>query len=218
MGENGITEDIKKANAFILIKRYPNGFQRLDYKFSAPLQMLRTYADSTLKVLEGNYYEYDENGAITVSGFYHNNLKENDWYYYNDTAKVIREEKYEAGVLVKTINPDTIKDKEKDDDMAIKNVEKEAVFGKKESDWNKYLSKNINGDVSEKSVNGGNVVVMFVVNKAGKCVDVHLEKSVEFVLDEEALRVIEKSPLWEPAIQKGRKVNAYRRQPVTFVK
>lgn len=217
VGENGITEDVKKANAFILIKKYPDGFQRLDYKFSAPLQMLRTYSDSTLKVLEGNYYEYDVNGAITVSGYYHNNLKEKDWYFYDDTAKVIREEKYEAGVLIKTINPDTIKNKE-DNELAIQDVEKEAIFGKKPTDWGKYLSKNINGEVSAKSAYGGTVVVTFVVNTSGKCVDVHLQKSVEFVLDDEALRVIEKSPLWESAIQNGRKVNAYRRQPLTFVK
>lgn len=68
------------------------------------------------------------------------------------------------------------------------------------------------------SVKGGNVIVMFVVNTSGKCVGVHLEKSVEFVLDEEAIRVIEHSPLWQPAIQNARKVNAYRRQPVTFRK
>ena len=43
-------------------------------------------------------------------------------------------------------------------------------------------------------------------------------KSVEFVLDEEAIRVIEKSPLWQPAIQHGKQVNAYRIQPIGFVK
>jgi protein TonB len=61
-------------------------------------------------------------------------------------------------------------------------------------------------------------VVRFVVNKNGECVNAHLDKSVEFVLDEEAIRVIEKSPLWHPANQDGRLVNAYRRQPITFVK
>lgn len=217
VGDNGITEDIKKAHSFVLVKKYPDCFQRLDYKLNAPLQKLRSYSDSTLTVLQGNYYEYDANGAITIKGHYQNNLKDDYWYYYNDTAKVIREEKYLAGVLIKTINPDTIKNKE-DNDIAIKNVEEEARFGKRESDWGQYLSKNINGDVAAGSVEGGNVIVMFVVNTDGKCVDVHLEKSVEFVLDEEALRVIENSPVRHPAIQNARKVNAYRRQPLTFVK
>jgi protein TonB len=34
---------------------------------------------------------------------------------------------------------------------------------------------------------------------------------------EEAMRVIKKTKNWIPAIQNGRNVNAYRRQPITFV-
>jgi hypothetical protein len=45
-----------------------------------------------------------------------------------------------------------------------------------------------------------------------------LRKSVEFVLDEEGMRIIEKAPLWEPAMKDGVKLNAYRIQPITFVK
>jgi protein TonB len=41
---------------------------------------------------------------------------------------------------------------------------------------------------------------------------------VEFVLDDEAMRVIEQSPLWQPAFQDGKNVNAYRVQPFTFIK
>jgi protein TonB len=59
---------------------------------------------------------------------------------------------------------------------------------------------------------------MFIVNRDGKCIEVHLKKSVEFVLDQEAIRVVEQSPLWQPAVQDGKNVNAYRVQPLTFVK
>jgi protein TonB len=34
---------------------------------------------------------------------------------------------------------------------------------------------------------------------------------------QEAVRVIKKTKNWTPAIQNGRNVNAYRRQPITFV-
>jgi protein TonB len=217
VGDGGITENIKEAHSFIVIKRYPKNFQRLDYKMSAPLERLRTYADSTLTVLEGNYYDYDRNGRIKISGSYTNNLKDHDWFYYNDTGKVILEEAYDAGVLVSTINPDTVKDSTLKK-TAIKTVEKEATFGRGDRDWIRYLSGNLNADIAANSVRGGEVRVMFVVNKEGKCVDVHLKKSVEFVLDEEAIRVIEKSPKWHPAIQNGKIVNAYRVQPITFTK
>jgi periplasmic protein TonB len=36
-------------------------------------------------------------------------------------------------------------------------------------------------------------------------------------MEEEAIRVIKKGPDWVPAIQNGRNVKAYRKQPITFV-
>jgi TonB family protein len=217
VGEKGITENIKDANSFILVKKYPNSFQRLDYKLYAPLQKLRTYSDSTLLNLQGNYYEYAANGTLYKSGYYTDNEKDKDWYDYNDTGKVILEEKYEKGILIKKMNPDTVK-KELPEKESIKKDEREATFKKDQREWLKYLTKNLNTDAGLQSVKGGQVKVAFKVNTEGKCEDVYLRKSVEFVLDQEAIRVIEKSPLWQPALQDGKTINAYRVQPITFSK
>jgi protein TonB len=35
-------------------------------------------------------------------------------------------------------------------------------------------------------------------------------------MEEEAMRVIKRGPKWNPAIQNGRQVKAYRKQPITF--
>ncbi|MEQ1678624.1 MAG: energy transducer TonB, partial [Chitinophagaceae bacterium] len=35
-------------------------------------------------------------------------------------------------------------------------------------------------------------------------------------MEEEAMRVIKKGPKWTPAVQNGRQVKAYRKQPITF--
>ena len=217
VGKNGITENVKEATSFILVKKYPDRFQRLDYIMHGPLVKLKTYSDPDLKILEGGYYEYDANGAVQRSGYYSNNLKAKSWYTYNDTGKVVLEEKYELGILVKAINPDTVK-KEEVTPNTIQKVEKEASFQNGDKDWIKYLRTNLKADVALNSVKGGTVRVIFVVSKTGKCTDVYLKKSVEFVLDEEAIRVIENSPLWNPAIQNDRIVNAYRVQPLTFIK
>jgi periplasmic protein TonB len=217
VGDDGVTENIKKAHSFIVIKKYPEGFKRLDYKRGAPLQRLRSFTDSTLTVLQGNYMEYWQNGYASISGYYLNNVKEKDWYYYNEEGKETLKEKYENGILISSLKLDTVK-KETGKKDSLKPGEVEAIFKKGDAGWIKYLSKNLNSDVASQSVKGGTVVVRFVVNKNGECVNAHLDKSVEFVLDEEAIRVIEKSPLWHPANQDGRLVNAYRRQPITFVK
>jgi protein TonB len=61
------------------------------------------------------------------------------------------------------------------------------------------------------------VVVQFVVDKEGKISDVKAMTSHGFGMEEEAVKVIRKGPNWVPAVQNGRNVKAYRRQPITFV-
>lgn len=216
VGKNGITTKIKEAQSFVVVKKYPDGFKRLDYPVHAPLKKLRSYSDSSLTVLQGAYYEYATDGAIAISGYYENNLKHKDWFTYDDTGKVILIEKYNNGLLTETINPDTVK---KDTaDKKLKPGEKEAIFKGGGKNWIQYLTRNLNADLAQNSVRGGTLKVAFKVNTDGKCVDVFLRKSVEFVLDEEGMRIIESSPLWEPAMKDGVKLNAYRIQPITFVK
>ena len=67
-----------------------------------------------------------------------------------------------------------------------------------------------------RSVKGGTVRVLFIINTDGQVSNTKLKKSVEFVLDEEALRVFRNSPPWIPAFQNGKTVRAYRLQPITF--
>jgi hypothetical protein len=213
--KGGVTENREEAYSFIAIKKYPGYLQQLHYKIAGPLQKVESFSDSTFTVLQGSYYEYDVNGRITISGYYQNNVKEKDWYYFDDTAKVIKEEKYKAGILIKTINPDTVKEEKPRGKISAKG-EREATFRRGNRDWIKYLSENINPDAGSESAKGGEVRVGFTVNTMGKCVEVYMRKSVELVLDEEASRVIESSPAWIPALKKGKKINAYRVQPLVF--
>ena len=144
-------------------------------------------------------------------------LKEKTWSIYNDTGKIVLQKKYLNDVLIETIDPDTIKKADESSDLLSKD-EREATFGKRDGDWMKYLLKNLKANVAENSVSGGQVRVMYVVDTIGRCIHITLKKSVEFVLDEEAKRLIYTSPLWNPAYQKGKKVKAYRIQPITFIK
>lgn len=216
VGNKGITQDIKEATSFVIVKRYPeNVFERLDYKMSSPLTKLRTYSDSNLSSLQGLYLEYFPDGNLQVRGHYGNNMKQHDWSYYNDTGKVILTKTFVDDNLIKTENPDTLPKKK---DTLENKDNKEASFKGGMKAWIKYLQTHLNADVGRLSIKGGTVRVQFRVTKEGSIADVHLKKSVEFVLDEEALKVIRTAPNWIPAYQDGKIVNAYRAQPITFIK
>ena len=36
VGPDGITDDIKKAESFVVVKQFPDYFERLDYKMAGP--------------------------------------------------------------------------------------------------------------------------------------------------------------------------------------
>jgi GldM C-terminal domain/Gram-negative bacterial TonB protein C-terminal len=99
-------------------------------------------------------------------------------------------------------------------------VEIEASFPGGETNWRKYLEKKLNPNVP---VNNGapvgkyTVYVQFVVDKEGNIKDVKALTNNGYGMEEEVMRIIKIGPKWVPAIQDGRKVNAYRNQPVTFL-
>lgn len=62
----------------------------------------------------------------------------------------------------------------------------------------------------------GTVQVNFVIDKDGKVRDVEVVKSVDPLLDAEAVKVISASPKWRPARVNGQKVNSSMTLPVEF--
>ncbi|MGE9314846.1 energy transducer TonB [Niabella sp. CJ426] len=110
--------------------------------------------------------------------------------------------------------------------VEAKPVEKEPeVFTKVEVDakypgnWRSFLERNLDGQVAvDNGASPGTytVIIQFIVDVAGNVSDVKALTSVGFGMEQEAVRVIKKSGKWNPAIQNGREVKAYRKQPITF--
>jgi len=101
-------------------------------------------------------------------------------------------------------------------------VEVEAKFPGGERKWIQFLERNCNAQVATEhgaGVGRYQVVLRFIVDEDGTVSDIRALSSTGFGTEEEALRVTRKaaSMKWEPAIQNGRKVKAYRTQPFTFV-
>lgn len=109
--------------------------------------------------------------------------------------------------------------KEEDENKIFDKVEIEASFPGGDSKWRQYLERNANGQVA--TDNGApegtyTTLVQFVVDKEGNISDVRAMSNHGYGMEEEAIRVIKKGPKWTPAVQNGRQVKAYRKQPITF--
>lgn len=62
----------------------------------------------------------------------------------------------------------------------------------------------------------GTVIVHFVIDTNGKISEAHVHESVHPVLDEEAVRVVMKSPKWKPAKKDGKPVKVSYTLPIVF--
>lgn len=107
-----------------------------------------------------------------------------------------------------------------DEGTVFTSVQIEAEFPGGSAAWTRYLQKSLDGfNAGENGAAPGKyqVVVRFIVSKDGTISDVTPETSFGYGLEEIAVKCIKKGPNWKPALQNGKNVNAYRRQPITFV-
>lgn len=117
-------------------------------------------------------------------------------------------------------------DSTKLDDRIFTNVEVEAGFTGGDDGWRKFLMANLEMNKISKKIKipkgetevKETVIVKFIVSINGTISNVSVEnEDCHKLFKAEAIRVITSSPPWIPAQQNGRKVNAYRRQPITFL-
>jgi len=118
----------------------------------------------------------------------------------------------------------------KDNSVIFEQVEKEAEFPGGIKAWISYLENNFKVDsVSEivwkklpakvKRQSGTikiTAIVQFIVCKDGSLCEIKTINDVPDAFKAEAERLVAESRIWEPAEQNGRKVKAYRKQPITL--
>lgn len=95
-------------------------------------------------------------------------------------------------------------------------VEIDAKF---DGNWEKFLLRNLNAQTPvDNQAPPGNykVLVQFVVDIDGTVSDIKPLTNLGYGLEQEAIRVLKKAKKWDPAIQNGRQVKAYRIQSITF--
>jgi periplasmic protein TonB len=95
-------------------------------------------------------------------------------------------------------------------------VEIESEFPGGPSAWLKYLNSHLTypNKAVRKRIQG-TVLLQFIVDKEGRISELRA-LSGDPILEEAALKAMEDSPRWIPAIQDGRAVKSYKKQPIVF--
>jgi beta-lactamase regulating signal transducer with metallopeptidase domain len=105
------------------------------------------------------------------------------------------------------------------DNKVFEKVEVSPSFPRGDQAWRRYLERNLQG--FNPSKNGApkgayTVYIKFVVDENGYISDVIPLTKHGYGMEEKVIEIIKKGPKWVPAVQNGKNVKAYRKQPVTF--
>jgi TonB family protein len=173
-------------------------------------------ADSAEYSYDGKavYISWFDDGSPSSAGRLVNNKKEGAWQYFHKNGKNAALEKYQQGNLVSRIYYD-----EKGIQLTdTSNRDQRAVFRGSEIKWRNFLENNLEFPRHVKLVNTDiiTVVLAATINEEGNVEDVYVEIPFDPKFDDEALRVMKKSPKWSPAIDHNRNVKSHIRQPISF--
>jgi protein TonB len=86
------------------------------------------------------------------------------------------------------------------------------------SAWSKFIEKNLRYPYAAQDAGiQGKVFVSFVVEKDGSISDVKVSKGIGYGCDDEAVRVIKKSPRWKPGVQNKKFVRVRYHMPISYL-
>jgi len=123
-------------------------------------------------------------------------------------------------IIIKTkesVKADSLKKKEDKENFIYHVIEQMPVFTGGERGLMNFISRNLKYPAeSFKNKEQGKVVLRFVVTKTGRVEKAEVIRSVSFLLDREALRVVKMIPDFIPGKQNGKNVNVYYTVPISF--
>jgi hypothetical protein len=220
---------------------YENGNKkRTEHYNKKKIGKFEEWYENGSKKQEGEYFEandyfekyklhqyWDPNGKQTVidgNGFYESfdkktfesgnikdGLKDGLWKGKNLKGKILKyEETYKTGVLVSGISTDDENMEHKYDILESVPVPKKGMKDFYEYIAGKYIKPREYDNVR------GKIYIQFVIDKEGKITEPKIVKSLDPVLDQEAIRVITSYPKWIPGKQRGLNVKVFYSIPVSL--
>lgn len=170
----------------------------------------------------GDYIVYTREGFVDTSGHYLNGKKDGEWDIMASNHRILRRLEYKNDVLIATKDSAQVHNEWRQWNDSVKKTQKdtseiESEFPGGLGAWRQHIIDNFSYPKEPfKNEVQGVVYVQFIVEKDGKVSNIDINKSAEYYLDQEAMRIIKVSPRWVPAVQYGKPVRSYKRQPVVF--
>jgi antitoxin component YwqK of YwqJK toxin-antitoxin module len=95
-----ITTKENKAKFYRTIEEDPESdhYIKKDYFMSGTLQGIAYYSSLNPEIIDGEYYEYYEDGKLKAQGFFKHRLKNGDWKYWSSEGEIEKTIKYEDGI------------------------------------------------------------------------------------------------------------------------
>lgn len=210
----------KKAVYFLQVHQTNEmNYVRTYYNMYGPRICQESFADETGKVRNGKCSYYYANGSLDSTGEYLNDVPNGAWYFYGEDGRLNNYKYYEEGQLTDDI---AVLQQEKEPAEGVvltttEQDEKEASFQGEPGNWINFLISHLQYPArAVKAHVTGTVQLQFLVDESGNIREPEIKKSVEYSLDEEALRIIQLSPPWIAAIKEGTNVKSFKLQPLRF--
>ncbi|HTE23200.1 energy transducer TonB [Flavitalea sp.] len=208
-----------KGSAFFYteMEKVSAGYNCVSYWVrSGKLNCKSFYNDTIFSKASGLLLRYYETGQTEDSTIYNGDGILNDTYHYYPDGKLHVHHR---------INPKSKKSITEAFDVKGRLIEdfvfiEEASFSTGAADWKAYLNDNIQTrNLIKLGAPPGSyeLRVRFMINKNGKPVNVEAINTPGYGMEEEARRLVMKSPKWKPAIYLNKPVEAWFIQPVVII-
>jgi TonB family protein len=197
---------------------YPNGRLYNTKSYSADKIFLREYHDSTGSVLskngKGAWKEYNEDFTkVVAEGQVEMGVQQGRWIENSPTDTVYYDRTYDNGTAPFL----SIVDRYTSGGEALSNFDVSPEFPGGKAALNKFVAENLKyPEIARKYASHGRVMVAFIVEKDGYLDNIRVVIGIGNGCDEEAIRVIEKSPKWIPATKDGQPVRTQYATGVDF--
>ena len=209
---------------------FSNSLIYLEDKIISPdvLNQIATDKISTISILKGDKIK-DVVAAKGKTSVIYISLKPDDLPEVLVKSKLIQSEKSnnksELNNNLKNVpeNDAVANNKEqqtRSDNKIFTKAEVAPQFTGGEEAWKNFLRANLKPNTPiDEGWSGGKftIIVKFIVHTDGTVSDVSTENYKGSKTALHCIDVIKNAPKWQPAVQNGRKVNAYKIQPITFL-